>query len=172
VVAQQQQLQSQQLRYYLQEKLPSYMLPAAYVLLEALPLLSTGKLNRHALPVPEYSQSIGSKPKEGPQTPLEDVVAQAWSQALGIESIDIHEDFFALGGHSLLAMQVALQLQTTTHVELPLRCFFEAPTIAQLAKVIAQLLAQGATPQLPALGAFSRKAYRVSVPSVSRTKKG
>ena len=166
-----QHLQSQQLHHFLQEKLPSYMLPAAYMMLEALPLLPTGKLNRQALPVPEYNLNPASKPKEGPRTPLEVVVAQAWSQALNLESPDVHADFFSLGGHSLLAMQVASRLQTTTKVELSLRTFFEAPTIAQLAETIAQLQAQ-ATPRMPALGTFSRDAYRVSAPSISRTKKG
>src|SRR5207302_2916015 len=139
-----------------------YMLPAVFVRLEGLPLLATGKPDRRALPAPDYRHSGRQEQPITPRTSLEEVVARVWSQVLGIESISIHENFFALGGHSLLAMQVALQLQTTTHVELPLRSFFEAPTIAQIAKVIAQLHSQGAAPKMPALGAFSREAYRTS----------
>jgi acyl-coenzyme A synthetase/AMP-(fatty) acid ligase/acyl carrier protein len=158
-------LEPQAVRRYLQERLPAYMVPGGYVLLDALPWLSSGKLDRQALLSPRYTQCIDAQPKEGPRTPLETVVAQAWSQALNIESPGIHDDFFALGGHSLLAMQIALQLQATTHVELPLRSFFEAPTIAGIAKVITQLQQQETAPKMPALGAFSREAYRVSASS-------
>jgi acyl carrier protein len=148
------------LQSHVTKQLPTYMIPAAFVFLEGLPLLSNGKIDRRALPVPDSTNIGALQQREGPRTPLEAAVAQVWSQALGIQFIDIHENFFTLGGHSLLAMQVTSRLRTTLQVEVPLRSFFDAPTVAQLAKIIPQLQAQRARPQMPALGSFSREAYR------------
>ncbi len=156
-----------QLRSYLKQKLPDYMIPPSLVLLEALPLMPNGKVDRRALPAPDDTRPELEERFVAPRTPLEEVVAASWSQVLGIEQVGIHDDFFALGGHSLLTMQVTSRLRTALQVEVPLRTFFEASTVAQLAEIIPQLQAQGATPQMPALGTFSREAYRVPIPSVS-----
>lgn len=156
-----------QLRSYLKQKLPDYMIPPSLVLLEALPLMPNGKVDRRALPAPDDTRPELEERFVAPRTPLEEVVAASWSQVLGIEQVGIHDDFFALGGHSLLTMQVTSRLRTALQVEVPLRTFFEASTVAQLAEIIPQVQAQGATPQMPALGTFSREAYRVPIPSVS-----
>jgi amino acid adenylation domain-containing protein len=148
------------LRSYLKTKLPDYMLPSTSVLLAALPLTPNGKVDRRALPAPEYSRSE-LESFVAPRTPLEQVVAASWSQVLGIKQLGIHDDFFASGGHSLLVMQVISRLRVMAQVEVPLRSFFEAPTIAQLAETITQLKVRGITPQTPAIRARPREAYRV-----------
>jgi len=96
-------------------------------------------------------------------TPLEETIASIWSQVLEIEPVGIHDDFFDLGGHSLLAMQVISALRATVQVELPLSSFFDAPTVAELAKVIEQLKAKSVQSSTPTLGSISRNAYRVSM---------
>src|SRR5205085_9420253 len=117
-----------ELRSYVKAKLPDPMVPSAFVLLEALPLMHNGKVDRRALPAPDYSHS-DLESFVAPRTPLEEVVAASWSQLLGIERVSIHDDFFDLGGHSLLAMQIISRLRTTLQVEISLRSFFEAPTV-------------------------------------------
>jgi amino acid adenylation domain-containing protein len=169
VVPQPQQMPAvSDLRGYLKAKLPDYMVPSAFVLLEALPLTPNGKVDRRALPAPDYSRSE-LESFVAPRTPIEEMVAASWSQVLGIERVGIHDDFFALGGHSLLAMQVISRLRAMAQVELPLRSFFEAPTVARLAETITQLKAQGATLQMPPLQARSREAYRLPVSALPST---
>lgn len=91
------------------------------------------------------------------------MVAASWSQVLGIEQVGIHDNFFALGGYSLLATQVIGLLYASTQVELPLRSFFETPTVAQFAQTITQLEAKGARSRIPALRHRSREAHRMSL---------
>jgi len=151
------------LRSYLMQQLPGYMVPASFVLLEALPLTPTGKVNRRALPAPNHEDSNSQETFVAPRTPVEKGVAAIWRRVLGVEQIGIHDNFFALGGHSLLAMQVIAHLRTTLQVELPLRSFFEAPTVAQFAEIIAQVQASGAKSSMPVLGSISREAHRVPI---------
>ncbi|MUG96490.1 amino acid adenylation domain-containing protein, partial [Scytonema sp. UIC 10036] len=129
----------QQLRDFLQEKLPGHMVPSAIVQLEALPLAPSGKINRAALPVPSYNQES----KLGfvaPRTPTEQIVADIWGQVLKQENIGIHDNFFDLGGHSLLATQAISRLREAFKIELPLRSLFESPTVAQLVENIEKML--------------------------------
>jgi acyl carrier protein len=159
------------LRTYMMAYLPVYMLPSTYVLLEALPMLPNGKLDRRALPVPGPDQTR-LEPKQNfvaPRTQVEEVVATAWSEVLGIEQVSIHDDFFRLGGHSLLAMHVVSRLRTTLQVELPLRSFFEAPTIAGLADIIMQLKSNGIGHHTPPIRSISREKHRVTLSSISPT---
>jgi amino acid adenylation domain-containing protein len=125
------------LRHYLKEKLPEYMLPAAVVLLDALPLTANGKLDRRALPAPDWSGATGQA-YVPPRTPLEEAIAGIWSEVLGLPRVGIHDSFFDLGGHSLLATQIVSRLRQALGVELSLRCLFEAPTIADLAPAVAE----------------------------------
>ncbi|MDP3846050.1 MAG: amino acid adenylation domain-containing protein [Pseudomonas sp.] len=120
------------LREYLAETLPDYMLPAAFVSLPTLPLSPNGKLDRKALPLPEYGSDGAALTL--PRTAQERALAQVWQAVLGLESLGIHDNFFALGGHSLLATQLVARLRRQLGVELPLRAVFEAPTIAQMAE--------------------------------------
>ncbi|WP_082209932.1 non-ribosomal peptide synthetase, partial [Fischerella sp. PCC 9605] len=125
----------QQLRDFLQQKLPGHMVPSAIVLLEALPLAPSGKVDRRALPVPSFKNEseLGFV---APRTPTEEIVADIWGQVLKQEHIGIHDNFFDLGGHSLLATQAISRLREAFKLELPLRCLFEAPTVAQLAQLV------------------------------------
>ncbi|HEX3527655.1 MAG TPA: amino acid adenylation domain-containing protein, partial [Thermoanaerobaculia bacterium] len=129
-----QALRAADLRSWLQERLPDYMLPAAFVTLGALPLTANGKLDRRALPAPEWG-SAAAEPAafRTPRTPLEELVAGIWCDVLRLEQVGPDGDFFALGGHSLLATQVVSRLREVCGVEISLRRLFEAPTVAGLA---------------------------------------
>jgi len=126
-----------ELRQFLSNKLPSYMIPAAFVQLDALPLTPNGKINRKALPAPDYGQ-LQSDTFVAPRTANEALLAQMWSNLLGVAPIGIHDNFFELGGHSLLATKVIARLRKEFEVNLPLSTLFEAPTIADLATTIVQ----------------------------------
>ncbi len=121
------------LRNHLQERLPDYMIPGAFVLLDAFPLTPNGKIDRKALPAPSINHSAQATHFVAPRTATERTLADIWSLLLGSERIGVHDNFFALGGHSLLATQVASRIRQTLGVDLPLRRFFETPTIADLA---------------------------------------
>src|SRR5205807_2029291 len=94
---------TEELRSYLEGKLPSYMVPSRFVILEALPLNSNGKVDRRALPVPKMSDIERSEDVAAPRTPIEELIAGLWSEVLGLKQVGRHENFFELGGHSLLA---------------------------------------------------------------------
>jgi len=123
-----------ELRQFLQKLLPDYMVPTAFVLLEALPLTPNGKVDRRVLPAPEQVDTELEGTSMAPRTPTEEMVAGIWVQVLALGQVGIHDNFFELGGHSLLATQVISRLRKTFQVELPLRCLFESPTVAGLAQ--------------------------------------
>ncbi|MBZ4377523.1 condensation domain-containing protein, partial [Corallococcus sp. AS-1-6] len=122
------------LRAHLKQHLPEYMVPAAFVPLEALPLTSNGKVDRKALPAPDTSVLRASQSYEAPATPLEERLAALWSEVLRVPTVGRTDNFFELGGHSLLATQLVARVRAALDVELPLRALFEAPTIAALAE--------------------------------------
>jgi amino acid adenylation domain-containing protein len=130
------------LRAYLQERLPEYMVPTAFVPLESLPLSSNGKVDRKRLPVPGSADRASGAVYTAPRTPLEEALTEIWGEVLRIEQVGIHDDFFELGGHSLLVTQVASRVRETFDVDLPVRTVFDAPTVALLAE---QLLLDPAT---------------------------
>src|SRR6185369_6379242 len=123
------------LRAYLKERLPAYMVPAGFVFLATLPLTANGKVDRRALPAPEWGG--GTTDPLVPRTPAEEVLAAIWSEVLGLDRVGTHDDFFSLGGHSLLATRVISRVRQAFGVDLPLRRLFEASTIAGLAAAIA-----------------------------------
>ncbi len=125
-----------QLRQHLEAKLPNYMMPSAFVMLEALPLTPNGKVDRNALPAPEVTQLLSESDFIAPSTAIEETLVNIWTEILGIENIGIHHNFFNLGGHSLLATRLVFQIRQAFQIELPLRRIFEKPTIAGLAKDI------------------------------------
>jgi acyl carrier protein len=124
------------LRSYLKESLPDYMIPSAFVALDALPLTPNGKVDRAALPAPGKSSLDRAKQYVAPRSPVEQSLAQIWSEVLGVERIGIEDNFFDLGGHSLLATQVVSRIRKTLQVELPLRTIFEGATIIELASQV------------------------------------
>jgi thioesterase domain-containing protein/acyl carrier protein len=124
------------LRTCLQEKLPDYMVPSAFVMLEELPLTSSGKLNRRALPAPEISDRKAELSGGAPRTPTEKLLAEIWRDVLGVSHIGIHENFFDLGGHSLLAVRLFAQIEKRFGRRWPLATLFQLPTIEQFAATI------------------------------------
>jgi len=128
-------LSSSELRQFLQERLPEYMVPSAFVLLEKLPLTPNGKLDRRALPQ-KYDHVFEETAFIEPQTPTEKELAQIWMAILELEKVGINESFFAIGGHSLMAMQLVSRVRMRFGVELALYDFFAAPTIQKLAELV------------------------------------
>jgi acyl carrier protein len=117
-------------RRSLRERLPDYMVPAAFVTLAALPLTPNGKVDRKALPAPA---GPGEEDHLAPRTPVEEILAGIWAELLGLERVGADSHFFDLGGHSLLATRVMSRLRATLGVELALRDLFEAPRLADCA---------------------------------------
>jgi amino acid adenylation domain-containing protein len=126
------------MRRFLEESLPPYMVPSIYVPLDNFPLTSNGKVDRAALPSPDGHRPSLERVYTPPSTPLEEVLAEIWSEVLGVDAPGVQDSFFELGGHSLLATQVVSRISDTLQVDIPLRRFFEAPAIAGLAAVIQQ----------------------------------
>jgi amino acid adenylation domain-containing protein/non-ribosomal peptide synthase protein (TIGR01720 family) len=141
VVKSDESLITNQLRQFLKAKLPDYMVPSTFVILDSLPLTPNGKIDRRALPKPELDGTILEK-YVAPRTPVEEILAQIWAQILKIEQVGIHDNFFELGGHSLLATQLVSRIRNIFKVELPLRELFAKATVAELAQSIGQLQQQ------------------------------
>ena len=134
---------SSELRNYLKGQMPEYMVPSAFVMLEALPLTPNGKVDRRALPAPDTLRPELDEAFVASRTSVEELLAGIWSQVLNLERVGIHDNFFHLGGHSLLATQVMSRVYKTFQIELPLRCLFELPTIAGLAEHIETAIKAG-----------------------------
>ncbi|HEX7242145.1 MAG TPA: phosphopantetheine-binding protein, partial [Longimicrobiaceae bacterium] len=121
------------LRAYLAERLPEYMVPSAFVVLEQLPVTSNGKIDRRALPAPERASE---EEYVAPRTAVEELVAEIWAELLRLERVGVTENFFQLGGHSLLATQVVSRLRKTLGIEVPLSAMFEQPTVEALTRIV------------------------------------
>jgi acyl-CoA synthetase (AMP-forming)/AMP-acid ligase II/acyl carrier protein len=128
----------QEVRKYLKQKLPEYMIPSQFVLLDALPLTPNGKVGRKALPAPDQDRPELGNVYQAPRTPMEETLATIWSGLLKVEKVGIRDNFFDLGGHSLLATQIVSRIRSTLSLEVPLRCLFESPTIEQMAAAITE----------------------------------
>ncbi|BBP64619.1 hypothetical protein PHLH5_21600 [Pseudomonas sp. Cab53] len=138
---------------HLRAQLPPYMVPAAFVCLERLPLNNNGKVDRKALAARELDWQVDTRQSIAPRNALESAVAAIWAEVLGRDSIGVEDNFFTLGGHSLLATQIVARLRSHFKLELPLRTLFEQPTVALLADAIAARQADAAAPQATALAA-------------------
>ena len=125
-----------ELREFLGSKLPEYMVPAAFVRLDALPLTPSGKIDRRGLPVPDIKDVGVQDQYTPPRNELEEQLAQIWSEVLGIERVGIHDNFFALGGHSLMAVRLFSEINNRLGHELPLSILFQQGTISQIAQMI------------------------------------
>jgi amino acid adenylation domain-containing protein len=124
------------LRQFLQEKLPNYMIPSAFVILDAIPLTPNGKVNRRALPASSRSRPGLDNPYVAPHTPVEEALAEIWAQVLGLDQVGINDNFFVLGGDSLLATQIISRVITSLRVKVPIKSLFQAPTVTDMAMVI------------------------------------
>jgi len=135
VAGQQEKVTSNALRTALLQQLPDYMVPAAFVLLEALPLTPNGKVDRRALPAPDYADLSTEQEFVEARTPVEQTLATIWAQVLGVEPVGIHDNFFNLGGDSILSIQIVARAnQHDLHIT-P-RQLFQHPTIAELAAIV------------------------------------
>jgi amino acid adenylation domain-containing protein len=140
-----------ELRNFLLDQLPEYMIPASFVALESLPLTRNGKVDRQALLALEQIQSDLAETCEKSISTIEEMLAGIWIEILGVRRVDVDDDFFELGGHSLLATQLMSQVRQAFHVELPLRALFEAPTVSGLAKRVERAMQDGVQQEAPPL---------------------
>jgi acyl-coenzyme A synthetase/AMP-(fatty) acid ligase/acyl carrier protein len=146
-----------QLKALLSQNVPNYMVPSAIVTLEAFPLTPNGKIDRRALPAPDSSAHDKAE-FVAPRSQTENAIAAIWGEVLRLQTIGVHDDFFALGGHSLLATQVISRIQQRLQRELSLRVLFEHPTVEQLARAVDEAGAKAA-PKTK-IAAVNRAAFR------------
>ena len=138
VVASEKTLTTSQLREFLKEQLPEFMVPSAFVILDTLPLTLNGKIDRKALPAPD-GEITREHEYIAPSTPSQEIIANIFASVLGVQNVGIHDNFFELGGHSLLATQLISRLRLAFAVEIPLRGIFESPSVAKLDQKLTQL---------------------------------
>jgi acyl-coenzyme A synthetase/AMP-(fatty) acid ligase/acyl carrier protein len=148
-----------ELRSFLKKKLPEYMVPLAFVFLDALPLTPNGKVDRQALPAVDQNRPEPEESYVAPRTQAEEMLAKIWAEVLKLDKIGIHDNFFALGGHSLLATQVISRVRNTFQVEVPVRTVFEMPTVVELENAIEEAKRKGES--LPPKISISRQPRRV-----------
>ncbi|MFL5538397.1 MAG: amino acid adenylation domain-containing protein, partial [Longimicrobiaceae bacterium] len=150
---------TRELREAVARRLPEYMVPAAFVVLDRLPLTGNGKVDRRALPDPDASAAELAGEHAAPRTPVEEVLAGIWAEVLKLDRVGVDDDFFALGGHSLRATQVVSRAQAALGIEVPLRTLFEQPTIAALAATLEEMLrGQSGAAAAPPFRAAKREA--------------
>ena len=146
------------LRKYLQEHLPDFMVPSSYVTLDQFPLTPNGKVDRRALPAPDSTRPDLKAAFVAPRTPTEEVLAGIWAHLLGLENVGIQDNFFDLGGHSLLATQVLSRIRAAFGVDLPLRKLFESPTVSGLAESVETAMRAGDSIAVSAIEKLGRDA--------------
>jgi amino acid adenylation domain-containing protein len=152
--------QASELRGFVSERLPDYMVPTAFVVLRTLPLTPTGKVDRLALPAPELAAAGPARLSGGTQTPVEEALVRIWGEVLAVANVGVHDSFFDLGGNSLRAAGVIARILDTFRVELPLTSIFERSTIAELAEDIEKVRADGAAPASPRVTPVPRTRQR------------
>lgn len=124
------------LRSFLKRKLPDYMVPSVFIEMSSLPTTPNGKIDRRALPAVAPVRTDLEEPFVAARNPLEEIVARIWADLLGLERVGIHDDLYELGAHSLMLTRAAARLRDQFNVEIPLRCFFDSPTVAYLAEAL------------------------------------
>ncbi len=145
------ELQHGELRSYLKERLPDYMIPSTFVQLAELPLTPNGKIDRRALPEPTEGRLEAGQEYVAAQTPVEELLVGIWEEVLGVERVGVHDNFFELGGHSLLATQLISRVRAAFEIEMPLRQLFESPTVQELAVAVEAALRQELAVSAPAI---------------------
>jgi acyl carrier protein len=156
------------LRVYLRERLPEFMIPTAFVTLEAFPLTPSGKIDRRALPIPDRDRSDLSSEYIAPRNEIEEKMANICKELLSLERVGVYDNFFDLGGHSLLATQFVSRLKETFRVDVALRTLFDKPMIAELANEIKILQERGSETQIPTIRRASREARRAKLSDLNR----
>lgn len=136
IVAEQVQPKITDIRAFLQERLPNYMMPSAFVFLEAIPITPNGKIDYRSLPIPDISSIQLETEFVSPSNPTQEMLAKIWSNILGIERVGINDNFFELGGHSLLSVRLVSEIEKTFNYRIPLSSLFKISTIAEIAKLI------------------------------------
>jgi len=149
---------SADLRRFLKERLPEYMVPSLFVTLDSLPLTSSGKVDRRALPVPEEVPDETVHAYTAPRNAEEEVIAEIWAEVLGRERVGVFDNFFDIGGHSLLATLVVSRVRAAFRLEISLRSLFENPTVAGIAESIERLWRDSAG-DLPSLTPAPRPSH-------------
>ncbi|MEW6074536.1 MAG: amino acid adenylation domain-containing protein [Planctomycetota bacterium] len=136
---------------YLRARSPEYLVPAAFVVLDALPLTAGGKVDRRALPAPAAAAETAAADRVAPRNEIEEILAAQWAEVLELPRVGVHDDFFRLGGHSLLATVLGARISRLFGVDLPLRVFFQSPTVAAIGTLVARERAGGAStlPPIP-----------------------
>ncbi|MDW8319679.1 MAG: condensation domain-containing protein, partial [Anaerolineae bacterium] len=156
---------TKELRRHLLAELPEYMVPSAFVVMDALPLTPNGKVDRKALPPPEEAGALeGAGEHVPPRTPTEEVLAAIWAELLGVPRVGAHDNFFELGGHSISATRLMARVRDAFGVELPLRRLFEAPTVAGLAEAVDQARREAAGLAAPPIKPLPRSAQPPHLP--------
>ncbi len=148
------QLAVTELQSFLRERIPEYMIPSAFVMLDSLPLTPNGKVDRKALPVPDVAETSGESDQV--RTPVEEILAGIWADVLRLKEVNINQNFFDLGGHSLLATQVVSRVRRVLNLDIPLRLLFESPTISSFARSLDQLRKAGRVWEAPPIRPVSR----------------
>jgi hypothetical protein len=154
-------LVSAELRSFLKERLPEYMLPTAFVLMEKFPLTANGKLDRNALPEPGPDQRQSASVYVAPRNSAEKLLAEIWATVLKVGRVGLRDNFFELGGHSLLAVQAVSRMREALKKDIPLRTLFEAPTIGELASRIETTGSSENAPQARPIERAARESYRI-----------
>ncbi len=131
------ELLASELRSWLKDRLPEFLIPAAIVLMDAFPLNRSGKVSRKDLPAPEYANT--KREYQALRTPVEEIVAEIWASVLKLDRIGTNESFFELGGHSLLATRVVSRIRESFGIDVPLRAMFDGPTVEDLSRTIENL---------------------------------
>jgi len=148
-------------REFLRARLPEHMVPAAFVALPAFPLTPNGKVDRKALPAPEWGGEQ-AREYEAPRTPTEEALAEIFADVLAVRRVGIRDDFFELGGHSLMATRLLARVRTALGVEVPVQRLFEARTVAALAEAVdARLWREKPRPQRAAVGVGGREEFDI-----------
>jgi amino acid adenylation domain-containing protein len=143
------------------EKLPAYMVPTSFVILDQLPLTPSGKLDRRALPAPEHSGIESEREYVAPRTEVEESLASIWTRLLKVERVGVNDNFFELGGHSVLVTRMISEVNSIYEVDVSLRVVFETPTLSSIASEIEKAIAGNTKPAEPAIIPITRELRRV-----------
>ncbi len=145
-----------ELRKYLGERLPEYMVPSSFVFQKSLPLTPNGKVDRRALPAPKRDRSALERSYDAPATPVESRLCAIWAEVLHLDKVGVNDNFFELGGDSLVASRILSRIRTASGVSLPLRVFFEQPVISHIARLLEFGRTEKSETQFSVVGAIPR----------------